>query len=351
MFNSINEKMLLEIFKIGAPSLKEHKIADYIKTYLSSNKIEFNTDSTGNIFNMSHENRPLLSAHMDTVQREEDSFLANFIRIREYKNKKILKGLGIIGGDDKCGIYIMLELITMYKNLNFVFSVEEEIGGKGISEFVKNRDFSKVLYGIVLDRRYGTDIICENNNYGTLEFQKDLEAIGTKFSYKPTTGSFSDANSISNHISCANLSVGYHNPHSKHEYVDLDDLLKAVIYTEEIINTLTKKYAAPVSKYKYTGYLNNYSGGNSQYDDAYWKDWSTKYPKKTSVVENKTIKFNSDGLSTTGTCETCNRYTTIYKIKKINKLMCSNCLTDTFEEIVEVDRIKDPFNSGESLVM
>lgn len=374
LLEQIDEGLLLNIFKIGSPSHKEQKMADFIKNFLSINTIDFTTDSTGNIFNISFEDRPLLSAHMDTVQKEVDSYLAELCRIRTYPDgNRILKGLGIIGGDDKCGIYLILELLKIYKNFNFVFSVEEEVGGKGIQEFARGRDFSKIPYGIVLDRRYGTDIICEKNNYGSKEFEDALYEIGKKYKYTPSTGSFSDANTISNFISCANLSAGYHNPHSTHEYVDLYDLLNAGKFTEEIINTITKRYDAPKSKTtafdyksKYplnsTGYTGRYYGSSSWEDSDYGEYWKDEYLRGTSrtptenpitaTIEKKkkerNIKKLDDGkASYLGSCEHCNRYTTIYRLKKFDLDVCGDCLTEAFNEIVEIDSIRDPLNSGE----
>lgn len=294
MFEKIDEGLLLSIFKIGSPSYKETAIASFVKEVLSINGIDFAIDIKGNIYNISNENMPLLSAHMDTVQKEEDRLLAEFCRIRTYPDgKKILKGLGIIGGDDKCGVYIILEMLKSHKNLNFIFSVEEEVGGRGISSFVNERDFSKIPYGIVLDRRYGTDIICEKNNYGTKEFENDLATIGKKYNYSPASGTFSDANSISSFMSCANLSVGYYQPHSTHEYVSLEDLEKAIKYTEEIIMAISKRYETPKTKVTSTPSHGTYWDGYD-YDEDYYRRYqnrgTTSNPITQSVKEKRKLK-------------------------------------------------------------
>jgi hypothetical protein len=177
-------------------------------------------------------------------------------------------------------------------------------------------------------------------------------------------GSFSDANTLSNFISCANLSAGYHSPHSTHEYVNLADLLVAGVYTEDIVNTLgSKKCEAPKTKvtppydYRRTGYYGH--GGawdDYDYEGGYWKGYKptpSTNPISSTIEKKKKVKPTKkpdDGkLSYLGSCECCNRYTTIYRLKKTGLDMCGECLTEAFNEIVEIDTLRDPLNSGESL--
>ena len=177
-YHNIDEKLILDLFRISSPSGKEADMINFIKNHLDKFNISYTQDVKGNIFNLNVKDRPVLSSHMDTVEKPVDSSLMKFVNIRNYKNKKFIKGYGIIGGDDKCGIYIMLKMLENRKDFNFIFSVSEETGCLGIQEVVKKEDFSNVTYGIVLDRRNGGDIICELNNYGTKEFENDLKEIG-----------------------------------------------------------------------------------------------------------------------------------------------------------------------------
>ena len=221
--------LLLDIFKIPAPSGREYEMSKFIQEYLDKFKIKYDIDEIGNIYYIGFKNTPLLSAHMDTVQDDVDAKLTHLIRMRR---DRFITGYGVIGGDDKNGIYIILELLRKYK-LNFIFSVSEETGGIGISHFVKNNDISGLPYGLVLDRRGKSDIICEGNSYGTKEFQVELQTIGAEFKYSPAIGTFSDADSLSEQISCANLSVGYYEAHMKTEFVILQDLENALNYVNK----------------------------------------------------------------------------------------------------------------------
>ena len=80
---------------------------------------------------------------------------------------------------------------------------------------VELKDLDHILYCIVLDRRGGSDILCTDNDYGTKEFETILKEIGKVYDYKPTRGLWSDTDILSDLLCCANLSVGYYNPHQK----------------------------------------------------------------------------------------------------------------------------------------
>lgn len=264
-FEKINEELLLDIFHIASPSKCEEEIGEYIIKKLTEMGVSFTKDKSGNIYNLDYPNKPLLNAHMDTVQKHEDVELARFIRIMDYefindkkekKNIKILRGCGVLGGDDKCGVYIILEILSKYKEVNFIFSVGEEIGCTGITALMaveeNKKKMEKMLYGLTLDRRYAGNIICKNNSYGTQEFQDAIQEALKDFGYKPETGSCSDANHIKEVMSCCNLSVGYYEPHSTSEYVILRDLLNTLNGVEKIITTMTARFdPIPVTVTKY----------------------------------------------------------------------------------------------------
>ena len=270
----MDQKLLLDLFRIPSQSYKEDKTRNFIMEFLKKEGIEFTVDEMGNVFNISHKDRPLLSAHMDTVQDDFDSLMSRFVTIK----KGIVKGYGVIGGDDKCGIYTILDLLANgYSNkINFVFSVQEEVGGMGIEHFVKTNDLSHILYGLILDRRGTGDIICSNNDYGTLEFEGVLETIGKHFGFSKNTGSFSDADYLSEQISCANLSVGYYNPHQKSEYVVIEDLKNTINFTHQIIKNVYTKFDAPakVSKYNHGNYWFGTFDNDFPTDDEHSKAWA-----------------------------------------------------------------------------
>jgi len=302
----MDKKLLLEIFKIPARTKQESKMRDFIKKFLNKLRIPFSVDAKGNLYNVSNSNSPLLSAHMDTVQDAIDARLTSFINI----HGNYLSGYGVIGGDDKCGILIILELLKVKKDLNFVFSVEEESGGNGMMTFVANNDLLNIPYGIVLDRRGGNDILCEKNDYGVKEFEDTLTEIGKLYGYKSAVGTFSDADYLNEQMSVANLSVGYYNPHMKSEFVKLNELKNAMDFTWQIVKNVKTKFKIPQSYKKYGYYGGDY--GSVYEDEDYREDFK---------------------------CSSCGSFSweNIY-LQTIKKYLCKNCFIELYAEISEKNK-------------
>lgn len=291
-------KLLEKIFQIPARSHQEKEISEFIKNELDKNKINYFIDKIGNISSVEKKGVPILCAHMDTVQDEFDAKLSKFVKIRG----EIISGYGVIGGDDKCGIFIVLSLACA-GFCNFLFTVEEECGGNGIKHFTKNYSLENIPYGLVLDRRGCSDIICTSNNYGAEPFEKILLEIGKVFGYSKSSGTFSDANFLSDQISCANLSVGYYNPHSKKEFVNLVDLKNALNFTYQIIKNVKDYFPKPKPSY-------------SNYSSYYGADDDNNYLTQICAFCNET------------------KTKTLY-MKTVKDFVCSDCMKELFSELIE----------------
>lgn len=156
----------------------------------------------------------LLVAHMDTVHKELPTLFV-------YDGNKISSPQGI-GGDDRCGVYMINHIIEKH-HCSVLFTEDEEIGGVGVGKFV-NHDCAKDLtfnYVIELDRRGNKDAVfyeCENYEF------EDFITEGVDWSYN--YGSYSDICDIAPALGCAavNLSCGYYNAHTKDEYVMLNEM-------------------------------------------------------------------------------------------------------------------------------
>lgn len=317
----MDTKLLLKLFHLPSPSYQEGPTREFIENFLRERNISYTRDSAGNVFNISKPGLPLLSAHMDTVQTPGDVLMAKFTKVRG----GIVKGYGCIGADDKNGIYVILHLLDIgwAKRINFVFSVEEEVGGYGADEFVKSNNISKLPYALILDRRDSGDIICSNNDYGTQEFENELFRLGRDFGYKPTWGSISDADKISDYISCANLSVGYYNAHSRHEYVVLDELENTVDYVKYIIDNIQGEFGKPDKSFNY---------GNSYYQQ-YGMDDLDYY---NGYGYGNTKGADSGMLYTK--CESCYGMASKGNLKFINTLnmnICNTCYHRLLEEMMD----------------
>jgi len=155
-------------------------------------------------------------AHLDTVRKAGKVELINDNGVLSNKN-------GILGADDRAGIFLLSKAFKM--DCNILVTNYEETGGKGVSKFVK--DYPEACSGtkffIELDRQ-GID------NYVTYtELPTSYKLILETLDFKEEYGSFSDITILSGHylVPSINIGVGYYNQHTAKEYLDLQDLARA----------------------------------------------------------------------------------------------------------------------------
>ena len=195
-----------------------------------------------------------LVAHLDTVHK-----LPPFSIVEE--DDKISSPFGI-GGDDRCGVYAILQIIQKY-NCSVLFCCDEESGGLGALAFTKTSlaKQAEFKYMIELDRKGKTDAVfydCDNP-----EFTDMITQFGP---WKENYGSFSDISELAPELGCAavNLSVGYYKQHTSEEYVVpshvdfcIDNVCKLIEATKD-----GESYKYIKAKWNYSRY-----GGYSNYYD------------------------------------------------------------------------------------
>jgi di/tripeptidase len=129
----------------------------------------------------------------------------------------------ILGGDDRCGVYIILHLIENGYRPQVLFTEDEEKGCRGAYEFTKNEEqFSeKINYCIEIDR----GIKNNPNNYvdyrvSNNQFNEYIESFG----FKKMRGISSDVRVIAPYLKVpgVNVCAGYENEHSADEYIDVN---------------------------------------------------------------------------------------------------------------------------------
>lgn len=208
----------------------------------------------------------LLVAHMDTVHK-------NLPKTILHDGDKISSPNGI-GGDDRCGVYMILEIIKKH-HCSVLFCEDEEIGMVGAEKFI-NTALAETLVGqfnyiIEFDRKGNNDAVfydCDNE-----EFEKFI----TKEFYKTEWGSFSDISTVAPFLECAavNLSCGYYNAHKKDEYVVFSEMETSMKQAMKILaRTTDEKFEYIPAKYNYNyGYGYEYIWGE-RYD---YEDYGAGY--------------------------------------------------------------------------
>ncbi len=142
----------LDLVQIDSPSGQEGEIARYLKAELTRLDLQVARDRTGNVIGRLAGERPpiLLSAHMDTVGPGQGvkPVISNGIITSD--------GTTILGGDDKSGITVILEILQVlaeqhlpHPSLEVALTVSEEIGLIGAKGL--NLASFRAKEGIVLD--------------------------------------------------------------------------------------------------------------------------------------------------------------------------------------------------------
>ena len=192
----------------------------------------------------------MLVAHLDTVHTEVPSIIC-YSNDRNY----MMSPQGI-GGDDRCGVYIILSLLNRLPFKPYIlFTMAEEKGGLGAKAFIEyayeHIDIPDLKYIVEYDRKGNNDCVfynCDNNDF--VDF---VESFGFKKAY----GSFSDISVVAPEFGAAavNLSSGYFNPHTKYEYVCVSDMHDIIERSVEMLCTECDGFEyieKPVKVYKYT---------------------------------------------------------------------------------------------------
>lgn len=210
--------------------MTQKEVKSYMTEYLASR--EYKVENQTGFLYAKGDVPVLLVAHMDTVHTLKPS------EIKEV-NGKISSPQGI-GGDDRCGIFIIMNILKNLK-CSVVLCEDEEVGGVGAKIFAKS-DFINQLdvnYIIEFDRKNANDAVfysCDNKDF--TEFVTDTT--GFKVAY----GSFSDISIIAPaaKIAAVNLSCGYYNAHTTDEYVMYDEMMDVVQAAEVLIKTECDKF-------------------------------------------------------------------------------------------------------------
>lgn len=236
-------ELLKQLYLTHSPSRKEAKMAKLIMRELDQIGIPYVEGDLGQIYSI-HNKGPMVCAHMDQVQfQAATNVVYNRGKLYGTDKKGHLRGLG---ADDKNGIWICLNLIKDYPELNFIFSTCEEMGGNIQYVLDFSEELEDVTYCLVFDRKGGSDIISVENGYCEIDLLADLEELGMGF--KGATGTFSDCDHLSMHLPCVNISCGYHGAHTTGEYTVPTELLHSLDFGRTILRTMwNEEYHKPMA--------------------------------------------------------------------------------------------------------
>jgi putative aminopeptidase FrvX len=261
-----------ELLSVPTKTYKESKMVDYlISTLKGMEGVTFNRDNHNNIYAVKGtldegEYYPMFISHTDTVHElvdlidvKEEYLIRPYTFGKDFGNQQTLclkaydkdgKPTGI-GGDDKCGIYICLELLRQLDKVKVAFFVSEETGCHG-SRYCDLEFLKDVGYCTQYDAP--GDHLISQACMGTTLFDKDGEFFN--LSIKAITNGFGNEMLVQSHpytdimmikqlsdLSCINMSCGYYNMHTANEFVCIDDVERAIVAGKNMVKELgLKKY-------------------------------------------------------------------------------------------------------------
>lgn len=261
----------------------------------------------------------LLTAHLDTVHKET----CTVVKIRKEDGNTILSSPQGIGGDDRCGVWIIYNILTKTKyRPSILFCEDEEIGGVGSSKFVCTEyinDLTQLKYLIELDRANANDAVYYS--CGNTDFQNYISEM---ISYEISYGSFSDISHLSPEcdVASVNLSCGYYKAHTLDEYVIYEEMLNTFEQVKVLLKNaeLCAKYDYQEEKYAIWNsnmlsnfyYNRNYKESYGEYKEGYDEGYTEGY------TEGYNDGYN-DGMIEGSKSITCERYVVIYDSNKGRK--------------------------------
>lgn len=253
-----------------------------LKTYLNEVLRSFYPDTVQNAdgYLYAKGNIPvLLTAHMDTVHKE---LIKDFFEHKTDQGNTIISSPQGIGGDDRCGVYMILRILASTElRPSILFCEDEEIGGIGSSKFCKSEyidDLKSMKFLIELDRANAYDAVYYND--GNTEFHDWLE---DQTGYQEAWGSFSDISNLSPacEVSSVNLSCGYYNAHTTNEFVVMEEMFETIEMVKYLLDKVTKS-GEELKQFKYVENIYSFSRYyNHGWSENFWRDYY--YPQTTAV--------------------------------------------------------------------
>lgn len=281
----------------------------------------------------------LLCAHMDTVHKELPRTLV-------YANGTLSSTQGI-GGDDRCGIYMIFKILKEY-DCHVVFLEDEEIGCVGARKFVESRICKKLKkdgdlkYIIEFDRKGNNHAVtydCEN---------PEFDAFITKEFFKKEYGTCSDISYIAPELNIAavNLSCGYYKEHHIEEWVNLKEMETIIVEAKKVlertkelekpfryikaVRSLYSRWDAWDDGYSYGYGYNSYgSYGSYGYQKDKDKDKTKDKTYDFGLTEYKFV-YNECGIVTSDTIKASTKMIAYYKFFESHRTVCfADILTAT----------------------
>jgi len=240
-----------ELLSVPSKTYQEEDMVEYLCDELEGIEgVSFYRDEMMNVYATKGtleegEFYPMFIAHTDTVHSKIDKIIVEEEKLkRPYTFGKTFDDILVdvlkaydrdgkptgIGGDDKCGIFICLELLKQLDKVKIGLFVSEETGCHGSSKCDEN---------FLQDVGYITQYDAPGNHLIT----EICESFGNEMLVQ--SHPYTDISQLKKKIdvSCINMSCGYYNMHSAQEFISIEDVKCAIEAGKNMVKVLgLKKY-------------------------------------------------------------------------------------------------------------
>jgi tripeptide aminopeptidase len=294
--NKLNR--LKEVLSVPTHSRDEKLMIEYLQKVLTEKGYEHFTDNHGNIYVKKGDTKhfPCFVAHTDTVHRVNLNLTV--IESEDKKLGKILTGIDKktgrpsgIGGDDKCGVFLALEMLDTLPNVKAAFFVSEEIGCKG-SMYADSKFFEDIGYVIQYDSPGGDSMsLTLMGRYlfnQESEFANKVTGLITEhgindWAYHPYTDVWQLMEKFN--IATLNLAAGYYRYHTDNEFVLVNDVQNSFELGLKLVESLGEKRYENPKEDRY---------GTQSKMSKYFKDDKKQEAKKTLLLEEGEEETDDD---------------------------------------------------------
>ena len=241
---------LYRILNTQSETGRTGQMVDLMAAYLYEAGALIKIDKRGNLFATkgtppTGEHYPCMAAHLDTVHDiiDPDNYTVIELGGKAVAMDSSTLQFAGIGGDDKCGLYIALQVLRSLDFCKVALFVDEESGCEG-SEACSLDFFADCGYIIQNDRRGAVDVVPTilGTSIASDQFcavvEPMLEPYGRRWC---DTGGLTDVYALANRgvgISALNIACAYYNPHQLNEYIDIQQLERTLRFNLEIVNAL-----------------------------------------------------------------------------------------------------------------
>lgn len=281
----------------------------------------------GNIYSIRKPGFPVFIAHMDTVGVCN---MSSFLRIRAGILTRKNSGLG---ADDRAGVALIMK---HHKNINFIFTRDEEIGRKGATALAQDKDFQKDLEGVTaiiqLDCTGHKVVRGALHGYCQEDLMVDLRKVIPDI--KDSHGSFSDLDEFIDKKPGINLSVGYYLQHTKQESLNMRELSFVDSKIIGLNNGLIGTYKIPEKK-KYTYFTYNRFEAKTKYSGNTFPRWDPQASRYFLTKKDSNVYYKNK--SNDNVCDCCGEFVpVVHFLKRLRMFLCDDCVIDTEIDICKL---------------